>query len=352
MSEPRRRVLVLYNTDYDDELKAQSGADVSAVEEASRAVADAVGAAGFESELFGVHGDDLDIVFRRLADDPPDLAFNLVESLRGTTRNEPLMPALLELLEIPYTGPGPLTLQLCLHKDRAREVLANAGVPIPEGRVIAGPEDLADLEALEYPSFVKLAREDASIGIEASNVAVDPGGLERRALELIERYRQPVVVERFIDGREVNVTVIGNPGALEILPLHEIDFAAMPAGSPHILSYAAKWNEDHPDYAGTLPVPLRDADPELVAAIGSVARAAFEALELADFGRVDLRIDHRGRPYVIDVNPNCDLSPGAGVARAAAHAGLDYPQLVGRICEIALRRWRRHVDQHPAHRAC
>lgn len=351
MSAPTRRVLVLYNTDYDEELKASSGADVSAVEDSARAVAEAVAAAGFDSDLGGVHGDDLDRVFRRLAGDPPDLVFNLVESLRGTTRNEPLIPALLEMLEIPYTGPGALSLSLCLHKDRARGILAAAGVPIPAGAVISGPGDLERLGDLEYPVFVKLSREDASIGIDASNVAGDRAALERRARELLERHRQPVIAERFIDGREVNVTVIGNPGALEVLPLHEIDFGAMPAGSPHIISYAAKWDEEHPDYAGTLPVPLRDPEPALVEAIESVARAAFEALELADFGRIDLRIDSAGQPHVIDVNPNCDLSPGAGVARAAAAAGLDYPQLVGRICEIALQRWRRDVHHDSPDRA-
>jgi D-alanine-D-alanine ligase len=342
--------LVLYNTDYDDELKAESGADVSAVEEAARAVAAAVAAAGFDSDILGVHGDDLDRVFRRLADRPPDLVFNLVESLRGTTRNEPLMAALLELLEIPFTGPGPMPLRLCLHKDRARQILEGAGVTIPEGFVITSRADLDPerLAGLAYPMFLKLSREDASIGIEASNVATDPGGLARRAAQLLDQYRQPLIAERFIDGREVNVTVIGNPGSLEVLPLHEIDFGAMPDGSPHIISYAAKWDDAHPDYAGTLPVPLRDPDPALAALIESVSRAAFEALELADYARVDLRIDAAGKPHVIDVNPNCDLSPGAGVARAAAAGGLEYPRLIGRICEIA---WRRHVHRHPRHPA-
>ena len=346
MSDGRPRpdtVLVLYNTDYDEELKTESGADVSAVEQAAEAVRVAVAAAGFSSDICGVHGDDLDVVFRRLVDNPPDLVFNLVESMRGTTRNEPLMPALLEMLEIPFTGPGPLPLRLCLDKDRARAILASAGVRIPQGFIIKEASDLegVGLAGFEFPMFVKLSREDASIGINSSNVAADASELSRRARELLDQYKQPVVAERFIEGREVNVTVVGNAGALEILPLHEIDFGAMPDGSPHIISYAAKWDEAHPDYAGTLPVPLRDKSPELAAAIESAAKAAFVALELADFARVDLRIDSAGHAYVIDVNPNCDLSPDAGVARAAAAGGLDYPMLIGRICEIA---WRRHVN--------
>ena len=261
--------------------------------------------------------------------------------MRGTTRNEPLFPALLELLEIPFTGPGPLSLRLCLHKDRSRDVLMGAGVRIPPGFVIRSLSDLegSDLEGLEYPFFVKLSREDASIGIEASNVAHDAAALRKRAAELLEKYRQPVMAERFIRGREVNVTVLGNDDEIGVLPLHEIDFGKMPGDRPHIVSYAAKWDENHPDYAGTLPVPLEGVNDEAAAEIKATAIAAFEALELCDFGRVDLRLDEGGVPYVIDVNPNCDLSPDAGVARAARAAGLDYHQLIGRICEIA---WRRH----------
>ncbi len=339
------RVSVIFNTDYDAELKELSGTDVSAVQEAAAAVAKAVADAGFRSELFGLHGDDLGAHVERWKTDPPDLVFNLVESMRGTTRNEPLFPALLEMFDLAYTGPGPLCLRLCLDKARARQVLVAAGVRVPVGFTVESASDLdlmlnnereeISVADLVFPYFVKLAREDASIGIEAANVVGDVSELRARVAAMLEQYRQPVVCERYIEGREVNVTVIGNGEGADILPLHEIDFAKMPDGSPHIVSYAAKWDEDHPDYAGTLPVPIRDASPELQAALRQTALDAFAALELRDFARVDLRVDAGGMPYVIDVNPNCDLSPDAGVARAAAHKGLDYPQLIGTICKLA-----------------
>ena len=103
-----------------------------------------------------------------------------------------------------------------------------------------------------------------------------PEALRRRARELMVEHRQAVLAERYIDGREVNVTLIGNADDLAVLPLHEIDFAAMPPGRPRIVSYAAKWDESHVDYAGTKPVPLRDANPALVASIESVARASWK----------------------------------------------------------------------------
>jgi D-alanine-D-alanine ligase len=156
-----------------------------------------------------------------------------------------------------------------------------------------------------------------------------------------------VIAERFIDGREVNVTVMETADGLTTLPLHEISFADMPDDRPRIVSYAAKWDESHVDYGGTKPVPMTDVSPQLARAIEDTATATFRALELRDFGRVDLRIDEHGQPWVIDVNPNCDLSPDAGVARAARHGGLSYPQLCGRVCESA---WRRHGGRVPASR--
>src|SRR4029077_14859068 len=116
----------------------------------------------------------------------------------------------------------------------------------------------------------------------------------------------------------------------------EIDFAAMPSDRPRIVSYAAKGDENHIDYAGTKPVPLAGMSAPLLAEIERVSRAAFRAVDLRDYGRVDLRVDEAGVPWVIDVNPNPDISPDAGVTRAAAAAGLSYPQMVDRIAQLAL----------------
>jgi D-alanine-D-alanine ligase len=127
---------------------------------------------------------------------------------------------------------------------------------------------------------------------------------------------------------------------VQMLPVHEIDFAAMPAGRPHIVSFAAKWDESHVDYDGTRPVPIRNASPALMSAIEQTARAAWNVVGLRDYGRIDLRVDDAGTPWVIDGNPNCDISPDAGAARAAAAAGMIYPRLISRIAELAAERGR------------
>jgi len=337
-----RTVLVLYNCDYDEELTSVEGVDESAVKLAAAAVVEAVRGYGFQSELIAVQGTDIIDVLTDVQRQEPDLVFNLCESLNGDARNEVVVPAVLDMLRLPYTGSGPLCLGMCLHKERCKEVLTARGIATPGYRILHSAADVDALAAadLRFPLFLKLAHEDASIGIEESNVCADVDAVRVRAAAMLERYRMPLVCEEFIAGREVNVTLLGNGDELRVLPLYEIDFRDMPDDRPNIISYAAKWDESHVDYEGTKPVPMKGVTPELAAAIESTARAAFEAMGLADFGRVDLRIDADGTPWVIDVNPNCDLSDDAGFARSARAGGLDYPDLIGRICEVA---WNRHA---------
>jgi len=332
------RACVLYNTDYDD----PEAVDVSSVETCARAIAGALRDGGHQVELVGLHGAEVFVVLDRLRARPPDLAFNLCESLAGDPRNEPTFAGLLDLFGIAYTGSDLPALAACLHKPRTKDILRGRGVATPPHVVLESPAALDDaaLDALDYPWFVKLAHEDASVGITDANLARTPAALRARASELLAEYSQPVLAERYVDGREINVTLVGNGDALDVLPPHEIDFAAMPADRPRIVSYAAKWDPQHVDYAGTKPVPLRAASAPLVAAIERVARAAWHALGLRDYGRVDLRVDERDRPWVIDVNPNPDISPDAGVARAAATRGTSYRGLIEQIANAALARIR------------
>jgi D-alanine-D-alanine ligase len=335
------RIAVLFNNDF--EFIDGAGADAAAVRASAQAIRDALVTAGHDAELVSMQGRDLIAVLGRLDRERPDLVFNLCESLCGIARNELAVPAVLDLHGIPYTGSDTMGLGMALFKPRTKDVLIGRGIATPPYRVMATLADVERVaaEPLDYPWFLKLANEDASVGITEANVLADGAALAARAKALLAEFGEPLIAERFVAGREVNVTMLGSGASVEILPLHEIDFAAMPAGRPHIVSYAGKWDEHHVDYAGTKPVPLRGAEPALIARIEATARAAWSAIGLRDYGRVDLRIDDDGTPWVIDVNPNCDISPDAGVARAGVAAGLDYPALISRIAMLAWTRSQR-----------
>jgi D-alanine-D-alanine ligase len=337
------RVLVVHNRDYegaDADPENRARADVLSTAEGVRAALERL---GHPVDLLGVGG-DLDGLTGAIAAAAPDVVFNLCESIDGVASLEPLLPMLLERAGVPYTGSPPLTLGLAVHKHKAKDVLRGAGVPTPEAALLTTP-DIARV-ALPFPLIVKPAREDASVGITLESVVHDRAALERQVRLILARYHQPALVERYIEGREIYVSMLERPeGGVDILPLYEIDFAEMPAGAPRIVSFDGKWVESSPEFRGTRPVACA-LTPDLAVQLESVATRAFAAMELRDYARLDVRLDAAGTPYVIDVNPNCDLSDGAGFARAAGAAGLEYDALIGRIVELALQR-RPHADTIP-----
>jgi D-alanine-D-alanine ligase len=330
-----KRVAVLYNVDYEDAHPEfdpgwAARAEVGLV---AQAVGDALAQAGYDAHGVPIDG-DLPAVRSRLAELEPDCAFNLCESLAGDARLESAVPLLLELLGIPFTGSPPEVLGFALRKDRVKQRLEAAGIPTPAGRVLARPDDRCDLP---FPLIVKPVREDGSVGISRASVVRDPFELARAVDAVGRSLRQPALVEQFVDGREFNVALLGHPTP-RVLPLSEIDFGALPPGAPRIVSYEAKWTSGSVDDLGTVPV-LHPSLPTAVAArVRRVAADAFRAVGVRDYGRVDVRLASTGVPYVVDVNPNCDLSPQAGMARAAGAVGIDYGSLVGLLVRYALRR--------------
>ena len=332
-----KRVAVIYNVDYEDARPEDDPAWAARAQvgEVAAGVAAMLGDAGHDAHLVGVDG-DLAALKARLADIDVDCAFNLCESLCGDARLESAVPLVLELLGIPFTGSPPEVLSFALRKDRVKQRLEAAGIPTPRGRVLSSADDPCDLP---FPLIVKPVREDGSVGIWRTSVVHNRDELSRAVEAVVTTFRQPCLVEEFIDGRELNVALLGHPTA-RVLPLSEIDFGALPVGVPQIVSYDAKWTTGSVDDLGTVPV-LHPVLPNTVAArVRRAAAEAFRAVGVRDYGRVDVRLAPSGVPYVIDVNPNCDLSSGAGMARAAAAVGIDYPALVGLLVRYASRRRR------------
>jgi D-alanine-D-alanine ligase len=336
-----KRIVVLYNVDFEDARPEDdpmwaSRADVAYV---ATSVATVLAGSGYDPQLVGVDG-DLAALRSKLLEHEPDCAFNLCESLVGDARLESAVPLVLELLNIPFTGSPPEVLSFALRKDRVKQRLEAAGIPTPRGRVLTGPDDPCDLP---FPLIVKPVREDGSAGISHASVVNGPAELASVVESVVTLFRQPALAEEYIDGRELNVAMLGHPTP-RVLPLSEIDFTGLPANVPRIVSYDAKWSAGSVDDLGTVPV-LHPSLPNAVAArVRRVAAEAFRAVGVRDYGRVDVRLAGSGVPYVVDINPNCDLSPQAGMARAAAAVGIDYGDLARLLVRYAMRRRRTAAD--------
>jgi D-alanine-D-alanine ligase len=268
--------------------------------------------------------------------DPDEwLIFNLCESIRNKTYLEPYIISVFEHLGFRYTGSNRRTLANCLHKARAKEILHAHGIPTAPYQIFT-PWTIQ--RQLSFPLFVKPVSEDASLGITLDSVVHDEKSLRRQVRYIWELYNQPALVEEFIEGREFNVTILGNENP-RVLPLSEINFRRIRNPFARIVSFRAKWVPSSPEYLGTPPTCPARVSESLKARIEDVARRAYIAMGLHDYGRVDLRVKN-GTPYVLEVNPNADLSADAGIARASRVAGMTYADLTDEIVRLAARRCR------------
>jgi D-alanine-D-alanine ligase len=346
----RLRVVIVHNRDFDP--RADVRASQADVQNAVRDVAHALTERGHLVDTLTVEAtadvalEGLLRAVNELKQRPPDMVFNLCESLAADNRYEPVLPSLLDLAGIPYTGSGPLGLAMALRKDLTKRVLQASGVATPDA-VLVDSGTLPPLQHLGRPLMVKPSREDASVGISWSSVVTTDRELVARVAEIRARFQQPALVERFLPGRELYVSIVGG----EPLPMHEIDFSTLPPELPRIVTYAGKWDTGSLDYQATKPIRAVGLDARTRTRCHQAALAAFAALDLRDYARVDLRLTDDGTPWVIDVNPNCDLCDGAGVSRAATFAGLGYSDLIDRILESALARTRKESELHVDSRA-
>lgn len=269
-----------------------------------------------------------------------DIVFQLVESIDGDARFEAAAEWLLEWARIPYTGTGPIATTLALQKPLTRAVLIAHGVPVPRGFVVERADFvLPDVFLAESNArwIVKPSREDASHGIALASVVRGERELRARCEYVLERYAQPALVEEFVDGREFNASILGQGADSEVLPLAEIDYSRFPKGVPTLVTFDAKWDPASPEYKGSMPIAVTGLAPELEVAIRDVAVRAYNAIGLRGYGRIDVRVHPERGPLVLDVNPNPDISPDAGLARAAERGGLSYEELIARIIDGARR---------------
>ncbi len=338
----RSKVVVIYSDDGCDVYTTEEGeVRFGEMREVVEEVASELGKEGFEVSsvpLREPREEGLRDFIRDISGSREHVIFNLCEGAFDDSSNEMNVAALLELFGLRFTGSGPLTLGLAVDKALTKAVLKGNGISTP-GHFVAEDVPVKVPEGLEFPLIVKPLREDASIGIEHDAVVNGQEELESRVDYVLTNYAQPALVEEYIDGREFNVSILGNGDEAVVLPPSEIDYSEFPEGMPRICCYEAKWVTSSPLYKKTPPVCPAPVSEQLRRELEELALRAYRAVGCRDYGRVDMRLGSSGLK-VLEVNPNPDISSDAGLARAAKAHGLSYSRLLAEIVTIAEARFR------------
>jgi len=332
MSPTSPRVAVLYNAP-SLPLGHPHRSSESDVVEVAGSVFNYLIRAGFEAWLQPASPPVLGLV-SELSSTGPDLVFNLIEGFAGSSSGEPYVTGLLELLGLPYTGCPPEAQALCRLKGLTKTLLRGAGLPTaPSALATAGPPFAPPFDG---PYFVKPDAEDGSLGIDQDSVLMDASGLDARVARIRREHGPGVLIEAYLPGREFNVGLLALPEPMA-LPAAEVNHAAGPGRWP-ILTYDAKWDVGSAsDQASPVVCPAPIAS-ELADRLRDLAVLAFRATRCRDYARVDFRLDGSGRPMILEVNPNPDIGPDAGWARALSASGRDYGPTLVALANQALAR--------------
>lgn len=288
---------------------------------------------GHDVEPLAVY-DDVAAVVEKIGSFRPDVVFNSAESFRHDRAQEPNLCALLELMNVRYTGAGPEALRLCKDKALAKKVLAYHRIHVPHFVVSQRSRPVRGLKRFRYPAFVKPAGEESSDGISRASLArTDQEALERVRF-LHQKFNCDVLIEEYIEGRELYLSVLGGP-RLAVYPPREIFFGEPGGDAPQFATARAKWDEE---YRRKWKIRNAAADPLPEGArkkLDEVARRVYRALGIRGYGRIDVRLTPAGEVYVIEANPNPSLDEEDDFAQAALAAGVSYDALIQQILDAA-----------------
>ncbi len=328
-----KRIAVLFDLsseppethDYSEYLK-----DVSF--ESERGVFQALKKLNYEPVFIGVHN-DLFRLTRELRRLQPELIFNLTEAFNNRRDLGPQLAGVFELLEIPYTGTKSLGLHLSQDKNLAKKILGHHRIRVPRWVTSHHKRPLRSLKKFSFPAFVKPSKEEASEGIARDSFVENEKDCLERVKFLHEKYESDVIIEEFITGRELYVSVLGNK-RLQVLPIREISFTEMPEEMPKFATYKAKWDPEYRKRWGIKNTFAKGLSDLQVRQIEEVAKRSFEALQLAGFARFDVRLSEAGEVVVLEANPNPSLSPWDDFAQSAAKAEMEFQDLIEKIISL------------------
>jgi D-alanine-D-alanine ligase len=267
----------------------------------------------------------------------PDIVFNLLEQFHGETAYDQNVASYLELLRIPYTGCNPRGLMLARGKDISKKLASYHRIPVPKFAVYPIGQKGRRPSKLDFPIIVKSLSEDASLGIAQASVVDSDDKFEERVAFIHERIGTAAIAEQFIEGRELYVGVLGNQ-RLQTLPVWELKFGNLAPGAMRIATEKVKHDPEYQEKRGIDAGPAKDLPPEMVSRIQQTAKRICKTLALDGYARVDFRLGDDGVPYFLEANPNPEIARKEEFAESAAHAGLEYGDLLNRILALGLRR--------------
>ena len=280
--------------------------------------------------------------YTKLKELKPDIVFNFAEGLVGVNR-ESHIPALLEMLQIPYSGSDPLTLGICLDKSRAKEILSYHKIPNAQFLVAYRMEDIENIN-FDFPLIVKPISEGSSKGIFSSSLVKNKKELEAEVRRIIFSYNQPSLIEEFLPGREFTVAVLGNDDEAEVLPIIEIRYEDFPVDVIPLYSYEAKWILDTKENSFDVFECPAKLDNEIEQKIKDTVLKTYRVLRCKDWSRIDVRLDKNGVPKIIEINPLPGIMPdpneNSSFPKAARAAGITYEQMIQTVLYSAAKRYK------------
>lgn len=293
---------------------------------------------GYKISFFDFN--NLPKAFSDLRSSDVDMVFNVCERINNSSLLEPHAAAILDTLQIPYTGSNPFTLSLCIDKIRVKKLLAYHDIPTPAWDYAYSMDDEIDDE-LKYPLIVKPGNTDNSIGITNESVVSNKRELKRELEKIIVKMSRPALVEEYIEGDEYDISIIGSDETdLRVLPLSRSIFDKMPKGFWHIYPYDAKWEEKSAYNKIVVQRPPKNISKRLESLITEIALDTYNILDCHDYGRVEVRVDKNDNPYVLELNPNPSININDCVPACAELIGMDYGDFIEDIIRMAIRRYK------------
>ncbi len=332
------KILVLFDSagtppadqDYTEELKQKEWL-------AEAGVINTLKAAGHDVRIMGIY-DDIRILIKEIDEHQPDVVFNLTEVFMGQAQLDKNIPALLDLLNIPYTGCGPDALILCNNKALSKKIMAYHRIKVPGFRIFLKGDRVWKPKKLSFPLIVKPLREEASTGISQASYVTDEEHLRERVDFIHKKVSGSAMAEEYIDGRELYVSIMGQQNRVEAFPIREIIFAKVPENEPKVATYKAKWDDAYRDKWGISSRFADDLPLDLTKKILAVCKKAYRALNIDGCARFDCRLTKDNELYILEANGNPDLAQDDEFAESARVAGLSYDTLLTKLINQAFHR--------------